>query len=170
MSDLLDDLSSYLSQAIYDDAGSTEAATNVIDIFRDAGWLPPDEVQNESADLQLAAMALVKALGVRLSSQAEPLGPAVKRLALALEPYGDGMGVHQREEERLRAALKEALGFVVHGTPVKRGQAPLIAATAIMSEGRYVALRELAEAQHDPRTAEDAKALKGGPVSGPLMW
>lgn len=65
-----------------------DVAKEIVDVFRDAGWLPPDEVRNESADLQLAAMALVRALQGRLMTQAcPPLGPLVDLLAAALGPY-----------------------------------------------------------------------------------
>lgn len=64
------------------------AMAAIEDAFRDAGWLPPDEVCNASGDLQLAATKLWHALHLRLVTDSEPpLGPLVEGLAQALEPY-----------------------------------------------------------------------------------
>lgn len=88
MKELTDELADYLGTAKYEDTPSCEMADAVIDIVRDANWLPPDEVRNESADLQLAATALVKALDGRLVTDSyPPLGPLVERLAKELLPY-----------------------------------------------------------------------------------
>lgn len=84
----MQELEDYLTRAIYDDVGSVEVSENVKDIFRDAGWLPPDEVRNASGDLQLAATRLQRALDGRLLTDSEPpLGPLFDALWEALEPY-----------------------------------------------------------------------------------
>jgi hypothetical protein len=157
------ELEDYLARAIYDEASSADVSENVQDILRDAGWLPPDEVRNESADLQLAAIKLVKALQGRLVMQTEPpLVPLFMALAEAVEPYRETLGLapyrdpadaQAPEGVDLRAALDEALDFVCHGTRAAGDMVPLVPAEPMMDDGRYAELRELARAKPGPAVA-----------------
>jgi hypothetical protein len=125
MQELKNALCSYLQDEAVHFAGdgddAAETAEAIIDTARDAGWLPPDEVRNESADLQLAAIRLVKALHGRLVMQTEPpLVPLFMALAEAVEPYYETIGLAPYRTGALQGEPAGACGTCGGTREVKR--------------------------------------------------